>query len=72
MPGNSSTASLGGRLKLAREARHLTQAELAARAGVQLDTLRAIEQGRTANPGVMIVLRLADVLDTTVEHLVRG
>jgi len=39
---------------------------------VKLDTLRAIEQGKTPNPGVMTVLRLADVLRMTVDQLVRG
>jgi transcriptional regulator with XRE-family HTH domain len=59
------------RLRAAREARNLTQSELSVRSGVQLDTLRAIEQGRTTNPGVMTVLRLADELRTTIDQLAR-
>jgi transcriptional regulator with XRE-family HTH domain len=65
-------ASLGRRLQQAREHQQLTQRELALRSNVNLDTLRAIEQGRTPNPGVLTVLRLADELETTVDALLRG
>lgn len=71
MPGARTPTGLGRRLREARERRNLTQQELALRSEVNLDTLRAIEQGRTPNPGVMTILRLADELGTTIDALAR-
>jgi transcriptional regulator with XRE-family HTH domain len=71
VPGARQPTGLGRRLREARERGNLTQHELALRSEVNLDTLRAIEQGRTRNPGVMTILRLADELDTTIDALVR-
>jgi transcriptional regulator with XRE-family HTH domain len=48
---------------------NLTQEELARLADVKLDTVRAIEQGRTRNPGLFTVLRLADELGVTLDSL---
>lgn len=62
---------LSARLVAARRHRRMTQDELARRAGVKLDTLRAIEQGRTRNPGIFTVLRLANELDVSLDALVR-
>lgn len=59
-------------LRRRRERAGLTQDELARRAEVKVDTLRAIEQGRTLNPGIMTVLRLADVLAVSLDELVRS
>jgi transcriptional regulator with XRE-family HTH domain len=61
---------LGVRLAAARRRTGLTQEELARRAGVKLDTVRAIEQGRTRNPGIFTVLLLADQLGVTLDALV--
>lgn len=71
MSGSRPTTRLGRRLREARERQNLTQQDLAVLSGVKLDTLRAIEQGRTPNPGVLTILRLADALDTTIDALVR-
>jgi transcriptional regulator with XRE-family HTH domain len=62
---------LGARLRDARQRRNLTQQQLATRADIKLDTLRSIEQGRTANPGVFTLLRLAEELGVTLDALVR-
>jgi len=50
----------------------LTQEALGIAAGVPLDTLRSIEQGRTRNPGVMLVVRIANALNVSLDELVRG
>lgn len=68
MPSHART--LAGRLTAARHQRGLTQDELASRSGVKLDTLRAIEQGKTRNPGILTVLQLAEQLDVSLDALV--
>jgi len=73
MAMSSSTAprQLGTRLANARRRQGLTQDELARRANVKVDTVRAIEQGRTRNPGVFTLLELATELDLTLDALVK-
>ena len=51
-----------------RKSKRLTQAELAQLAAVPVQTLSALEQGRKA-PSVVLALRVAAALDTTVEAL---
>ena len=63
------SARLAERLKARREEILLTQEELADRAGIRIDTLRAIEQGKSKNPGVFFISDLALVLGVPVEHL---
>jgi putative transcriptional regulator len=46
----------------------LTQQDLAAKAGVTRQTIIAIEKG-TFNPSVKLALKLARILDVTVEEL---
>jgi transcriptional regulator with XRE-family HTH domain len=73
-PGTVETAATprtSGRTSAARRELGLTQSELARRAGVKLDTLRSIEQGKTRNPGILTVLRLAEELNVTLDSLVR-
>jgi transcriptional regulator with XRE-family HTH domain len=62
---------LAARLTAARHAMGLTQSELAVQSGVKLDTVRSIEQRKIRNPGIFTVLRLAEVLDITLDSLVR-
>ncbi len=60
-----------GRGNQVRRARHLaglTQAQLASAVGASRQTMVAIEAGDYA-PSVYLALRLAAVLDTTVERL---
>jgi transcriptional regulator with XRE-family HTH domain len=72
MPAASTEfGDLAVRLTAARRELGLTQSELATRAGVKLDTLRSIEQGKTRNPGILTVLRLAEELNVTLDSLVR-
>lgn len=56
------------RLKLARVASGLTQAELAERAGVTRQTIGLIEAGRY-NPTLNLCLKLARVTDKTLDEL---
>ena len=59
---------LGTRLKEARTAAGLTQAELADRIGVSRKTVNTIENGVFV-PSTVLALKLAGALGTTVEAL---
>jgi len=56
------------RLKVFRAMKDLTQEELAELVGVSRQTIIAIEKGKY-NPSVYLALKLARVLDTTVEEI---
>jgi DNA-binding XRE family transcriptional regulator len=62
---------LGAALARIRQGQHLSQPELAQRAGVSLDTLRALEQHRSGNPGVFLIVDLAQALGVPVEELTK-
>src|ERR1700722_8459889 len=64
-------ASSGEPLRRAREARGLTQVELARRAGISRQALGALEAG-TYQPGVTVAIALARELGDTVEGLFGG
>lgn len=61
-------ARLASRLKEARTAAGLTQAELADRAGVSRKTVNTVENGIFI-PSTVLALSLARALETTVEDL---
>lgn len=61
-------ARLVSRLKEARTAAGLTQADLADRVGVSRKTINTVENGIFI-PSTMLALGLARALDTTVEAL---
>jgi len=69
LDGDGRGAQLGARLREARQTAGLSQQELASRSGVNLDTLRAIEQGRTQNPGIFTVRQLALRLGVGLDEL---
>ena len=56
------------RLKVLRVMKDLTQEELAELVGVSRQTIIAIEKGKY-NPSVYLAIKLARVLDTTVEEI---
>ncbi len=58
-------------LKAAREARHLSKAELAARVGVTGQRIESWEGGST-RPSPDKWVRLANALGTTVDELIHG
>jgi len=60
--------ALRNSLREAREARGLTQAELAARIGVSRKTINTVENGVFV-PSTVIALKLAAALETRVEAL---
>jgi XRE family transcriptional regulator, regulator of sulfur utilization len=53
-----------------RSTARLSREELARRAGVSVDLVHSLEQGRTANPTLRTLLRLADALGVTVGELI--
>ena len=59
---------LGVRLKEARTAASLTQAELAERVGVSRKTINTVENG-VFIPSTLLALKLAQALKTKVEAL---
>jgi transcriptional regulator with XRE-family HTH domain len=61
---------LGRALQRARGAR--SAADVAARAGISLDTLRKIERGAIATPAFFTVAALARVLDLDLADLASG
>jgi transcriptional regulator with XRE-family HTH domain len=60
-------AAIGGK----RRELSLSAEELAADAGLHVDTLRQIERGRVANPGVFTVAAVANQLGLTLDDLTR-
>lgn len=65
-----SDAALWNGLKVQRAMRNLTQADLAALAGVTRKSVNAIETGRMV-PSVVLALRLAHALGVSVDALFR-
>ncbi len=62
------TQSAGAGLRLARQARGLSQQQLAGMAGVTRQAVSAVESGHS-DPSLRVALALARVLGTTVEEL---
>lgn len=63
-----ATAELDNDLSSLRTAAGLTQAQLAAAAGVTRKTINTVERGHYV-PSTVLALRLAAALDTTVEEI---
>jgi transcriptional regulator with XRE-family HTH domain len=64
------STSIGDRIRSLREFRDLTQEELAARAGVHVDTIRKLEQGVRQSARINTLRALARALDVQLERLV--
>ena len=47
-----------------------TASQLADEAGISLDVLRKLEQGRVAAPGIFLVAKIADALEVGLDDLV--
>jgi transcriptional regulator with XRE-family HTH domain len=60
---------LASTLKAARRDRALSQQDLAQRANVAIGTVRALEAGRTVEPGFFTVLALAQALNMDIPSL---
>lgn len=61
----SNAVEIGRNIVVLRKARHLTQEQLALRAGMSVSFLRSIEHGQ-ANPSLKSLERLAEILDVDV------
>lgn len=62
---------IGSQLRALRKARGWTQSDLAEKAGIKRTALGAYEEGR-AEPRLGVLVRLAHVLDTSLDTLVLG
>lgn len=62
-------AIVGGNIRKLREARGLTQEKLAVDAEIDLTYLGGIERG-LRNPSLMVLVRIAEALQTTPANLV--
>lgn len=60
---------LASQLRMMRTAQHLTQDEIARRAGIGIATLRKIENGAVIEPGYFTVLAIAAALGAESAHL---
>lgn len=59
--------ALGVEIQRRRSGR--SAADLAAAAGVRLDTLRKLEQGGIPTPGFFLIVEIADALEAPLEDL---
>lgn len=64
--------TLGGRIAARRIELGLSQNELARRSGLNHPTLHRIESGKSADPSVSLVIKIAKALGTSIEALVSG
>lgn len=62
---------LGARIKAMRKTKHWSQKELAAILDIRFQQLNKYESGLNTPPAEMLV-KLADALDITVDHLLTG
>lgn len=67
----SQAGGFAGRLRQVRRGRNLTQTELAAQAGLSIDTVNKLELGRSY-PHPRTVEKLAKALSVEVERLTGG
>ena len=64
--------TIGARLRLAREQRVMSQADLADASGVQEATISRLENGRVDRPRFVTVRKLAEVLGVDAAWLLHG
>ena len=57
---------LGQRIKALRVRKNLTQLELARLVGISPTHISAIEIGKVTNPGIELIQRIAEALETTI------
>jgi transcriptional regulator with XRE-family HTH domain len=69
MPMTAEKTTFGERLRAARLAAKLSQGELAVRSKVSVSLIAQMEQGRTGDPKLSTVRRLALALGVTIDSL---
>lgn len=62
---------IGKNIKKIREGKGLTRKELSKKSDVIYRTLENIEKGKTKNPGIMLVKRIAETLGVPIDILLR-
>ena len=67
---NELQRQIGIRIKLSRESQMLTQAQLAAQAGLSKSFVGLIETGRQTNFSINTLFSIAEALNTTIQNLV--
>lgn len=60
---------MGYKIRELREAKKMTQEELANKSGVSRGTISALENGSMRNTTSKTLLKLSKALDTSVEHI---
>lgn len=65
-----SLRSLGEKIRIRRESLGITQLELASAVDISDATLRSIENGRKADPGIVTLHRIATVLAMDFDELI--
>ena len=66
----SETYAIDKRLKLLMKIEGITISELAAKADVSEDTIKAIRSGKTKNPSLHILTAIADAFSCTLDNLI--
>ena len=66
--GHPALKALGAAIQRARDAQGLSQEDLADKAELDRAYMSSIERG-AQNPGVMLILRIAEALDITLADL---
>jgi len=69
---NHTPKTVGGRVRMAREARKMTQQELAAAAGMNQGTLSTLETRPDRDVSARVILGLARVLGVSPQYLLWG
>ena len=64
--------SLGDRIRMMRERYGMPAAVLAKRVEISRQQLYMIETNKTADPGALTVLRIADALGVSTDYLLKG
>jgi transcriptional regulator with XRE-family HTH domain len=60
---------IGQRLREAMEEKHMTIRQLADITGISEDSIKAIRSGKTKSPGILLMISIADALDSTMDGL---
>ena len=61
---------LGKEIQRKRQASQKSGEEIALDAGISIDTLRGLEQGRVADPGIFVISAIASALGCEIDELV--
>ncbi|MGH3767888.1 MAG: helix-turn-helix domain-containing protein [Pseudonocardiaceae bacterium] len=69
-PHRQEAAQLTELLRNRRGELGLSQQELAVRAGLSIGTVRAIESGRTIDPGLFTIIKVVDALQLDLQSIV--